>query len=84
MTVDLELNFPPIEERCPFCNSSDCGLNEQAGTFVECEDCGCEGPWTHAGPDAAVALWNRRPPPDAPEQLVLETNHGSEEEFDDE
>lgn len=62
---------------CPFCNSPNVGLNEQAGTFVECDDCGCEGPFTWAGPDAAAALWNRRPGPRAG-STILPTDHGEE------
>jgi hypothetical protein len=64
--------------RCPFCNSASVDLNGQAGTFVECDDCGCEGPFTWAGPEAAFDLWNRRPGDDIG-QRTLPTDHGCEE-----
>jgi hypothetical protein len=63
--------------RCPFCNSANVDLDERAGTFVICDDCGCEGPFSWHGPQVAFDLWNRRPDP-ADGDKVLPTDHGDE------
>jgi Lar family restriction alleviation protein len=58
---------------CPFCGLTDkdtvpnMGLvpavaihSYPQGYRVECEGCGCDGPWHHQHSEA-IAVWNRRP-----------------------
>lgn len=43
---------------CPFCGSVDLTNN---GHFVECDDCGAQGPCTYPIPnEGIIEAWNRR------------------------
>jgi len=63
-------------EACPFCGSFDLELFESPACFMVCNNCHCEGPYSHDGFDRATALWNQRPPAGA----ELEIDHGVEED----
>ena len=54
-----------VLEDCPFCGSSNIGLEEtlfdDSGAFwCVCRDCGAEGPVSLTTEDFAVELWNTR------------------------
>ena len=54
-------NPQPKLKPCPFCGSENVRDNYDSGYFwVECVDCGCDGPRSFENYEWAIEKWNRR------------------------
>jgi hypothetical protein len=45
---------------CPFCKWPGNLIEQEGIAWVQCIDCGCDGPTMETG-EEAVEMWNRRP-----------------------
>ncbi len=62
MSVDVPIEVPILP--CPWCDITSKLVEHKAdydvsAYYVECEGCGCHGPWADEGEDA-VEFWNKR------------------------
>ena len=61
----FRMTYPPQSDvelkLCPFCGSKNVRVNYNSGhIWVECVDCGCNGPRSFENREWAIEKWNRR------------------------
>ena len=57
--MDQDENGEMILNTCPFCGSTKAELMFNHAYFVECMECGAQGPWKNYASEAQK-LWNTR------------------------